>query len=73
MSRRVELIVLAILAIQKKEISLIREAARRFNVPATSLGRRLAGYTSLHETRANSRKLTRLEEDILLQWILSID
>ena len=66
-------ILLAITAIQKQEISTIREAARLFNVPRTTLQRRLAGHTTRAETRANGHKLTEIEEESLVQWILSMD
>ena len=46
-------ILLAIQAIQKQEILSIREAARQFNVPYTTLRRRLNG---LLKPRVISRK-----------------
>jgi hypothetical protein len=49
-------ILLAIQAIKNQEISAIREAARRFNVPETSLRRRLRGVQSRAISRANSHK-----------------
>jgi predicted HTH domain antitoxin len=58
-------VLLAIQAIQKKEISTVQEAARLFNIPRTTLRRRLAGTTNRVETRANSHKLTKIEEDSL--------
>lgn len=66
-------LLLAIQAIQKQEIPSIREAARRFNVPYTTLLTRLRGVTNRADTRANSYKLTETEEESLLQWILSMD
>ena len=66
-------ILLAIQAIEKQEIPSIREAARRFNVPYTSLRYRAAGGTNRTNTRANSHKLTQSEEESLVQWILSMD
>jgi hypothetical protein len=66
-------LLLAISAIQKKEIAAIREAARRFSVPESTLRTRLRGTTNRPETRANSHKLTEAEEDSLVQWILSMD
>lgn len=66
-------ILLAIQAIQKKEIASIREAGRRFNVPELTLRRRLRGTTNRVESRPNGHKLTRIEEDSLKQWILSMD
>jgi hypothetical protein len=64
---------LAISAIQKQEISTISEAARRFEVPRTTLRDRLHGKTFRSETRANNHKLTQTEEESLLRWILSMD
>ena len=58
---------LAILAIKNQQISSIREAARQFNMPYTSLYRRLNGYTFRTETRANNHKLTETEEESLLE------
>ncbi|RJE16844.1 Pogo transposable element, partial [Aspergillus sclerotialis] len=66
-------LLLAISAIQKKEIAAIREAARRFNVPKSTLRTRLRGAINRAETRANNHKLTEIEEDSLIQWILSMD
>ena len=66
-------ILLAIKAIQKQEICSIRQAARHFNVPLTTLQHRLNGHTMRAETRANNHKLSSNEEYSLLQWILSMD
>ena len=64
---------LAIEAIQKKQIPSIREAARQFNVPHTTLSMRLRGITNRSNTRANSHKLSELEEQSLLKWVISMD
>lgn len=58
-------ILLAIQAIKNKEISSIREAARRFKVPETSLRRRLSGTQHRAISRANLSKLTEIEEESL--------
>ena len=58
-------ILLAIQAFQNKEISSIREAARRFNVPFSSLRNRLTGIKNRPESRANNHKLTEIEEESL--------
>jgi hypothetical protein len=47
--------------------------ARDFDVSATTLTRRIAGVKSREETRANSHKLTFLEEGTLVHWIISLD
>jgi len=66
-------ILLAIQAIKKQEILSIRDAARQFNVPRTTLQRRVTGHPFRAETRANSHKLTEIEEESLQKWILSMD
>lgn len=66
-------ILLAIQAIQNKQISAIRDAARQFNIPGTTLRRRLAGHTNRADSRANNHKLSQTEEETLKQWILSMD
>ena len=66
-------ILLAIQAFKNQEISSIREVARRFEIPRTTLQRRLTGDTFRPETRANNHKLTESEEESLQKWILSMD
>jgi len=60
-------------AIQKKEITNIREAARLYNIPRTTLRDRLKGRSYRAEQRANGHKLTQNEEESLVQWIISMD
>lgn len=64
-------LLLAIQVIKNKEISSLRSAA--FQVPRYILRRRLRGITNRIESRASGHKLTQVEEDLLKQWILSID
>ena len=66
-------ILLAIQAFKNQEISSIREVARCFEVPRSTLQRRLASNTFRPKTRANSLKLTEIKKDSLEKWILSID
>ena len=66
-------LLLAIQAIKNQEISSVREAARRFNVPDTSLRQRLAGHPYRAESHANRHKLSQTEEESLKQWILLMD
>ena len=51
-------ILLAIQAFKNKEISSIREVARRFNIPRSTLQNRLNGHQNRAISRANSHKLT---------------
>lgn len=66
-------ILLAIQAIKNQEISSIREAAHHFQVPRSTLQRRLTGDVFRSESRANNHKLSQIEEESLVQWILSMD
>jgi hypothetical protein len=64
---------LAIKAYHNREIPSIREAARVFDLPWTSLRDRINGHQFRKDIRANGHKLTPEEEQLLLQWILSMD
>jgi hypothetical protein len=66
-------LLLAIQAIKNKEISSVRQAAEQFHIARTTLQRRLTGHTFRTETRANSYKLTQIEEETLKKRIISID
>jgi hypothetical protein len=66
-------ILLAIQAIKNQEISSVRKAARIYNVPETTLRDRRHGTTNRAISRANSHKLTEIEEESLQKWILSLD
>lgn len=66
-------LLLAIQAIKKQEIRTIAAAARTFNLPRSTLRDRLNGHTERSTIRANSHKLTEIEEESLEKWILSID
>jgi hypothetical protein len=66
-------ILLAISALEKKEISTISKAAQIFNVPRSTLRDRLKGSKYRNEARANGHKMTQNEEESLIRWILSMD
>ena len=66
-------VLLAIEAFKKKEISSIREVARVFNIPRSTLQDRLRGHQNRAICRANSHKLTEYEEESLQRWVLSMD
>ena len=59
-------IILAIEAIQSSKKLSRRSAAKIYNVPETTLRRRMAGLTARPETRPNRQKLSELEETVLL-------
>jgi hypothetical protein len=66
-------ILLAIEARKNGEKCSLRQLACDFDVPDRTLRRRLVGVKSREETRANSHKLTILEEETLYNWIVSLD
>mgnify|MGYP000957092375 FL=1 len=66
-------VLLAVSALKKKEILNIHEAAHVYNVPYTTLQRRLKGHTFRAELYTNSHKMTQNEEESLIHWILSMD
>ena len=65
-------LILAIQAMQKDPKLRPRAAARIYSVDHRKLGRRLQGVLSRHNISANSRKLTDLEESVLVQYILDL-
>ena len=49
-------------------MSSVAAAATEFNIPRSTLLRRLAGHLNRAEIRANSHKLSEIEEQSLLKW-----
>ena len=66
-------ILLAIQALKNGDISNITAAARIFKIPRSTLRDRVNGHTQRGITRANSCKLSEIEEETLEKWILSMD
>jgi alkylated DNA nucleotide flippase Atl1 len=66
-------ILLALDDIKNGRIKSIRAAAKLYGLPRSTLGDRAQGVIARVDTRANSHKLTQLEEDSLVEWIFSID
>jgi hypothetical protein len=64
---------LAIQALQKNPNQSSRAIARIYSVDHRKLGDRLRGIPSRHAIQANSRKLTDLEEIVLIEHILDLD
>ena len=64
---------MAVKAWKEKKTRSILEAARVFEVPESTLRRRLAGIKSRSETRANSHRLTEIEESSLVKQLLDAD
>jgi hypothetical protein len=66
-------ILMAIEALKKDPQLSIQAAANIYKVPRTTLRRRYAGNHSRRDISANNRKLTDLEENVLLDRILDLD
>ena len=66
-------IILAIEALQICKSLNRRSAPILYKVPYSTLTDRMAGWPSRYETKANSLKLTELEEEVIIRNILDID
>ncbi|KAJ3453223.1 hypothetical protein MRS44_018878 [Fusarium solani] len=60
------------LAMKTNKKLTIRAAAKVYNIPRTTLARRRDGRPARRDTLPNSRKLTELEEDAIVQYILEL-
>ena len=66
-------IILAIQAIHKSKNLSITKAAKLYTIPRSTLRDRINGRSSQMETRANRHKITELEEEVIVQYILDMD
>ena|ERR1700733_10808033 len=66
-------ILLAIEAIRSSRKISRRSAVKIYQVPYTTLSERMAGISPRTETRPNCSKLSRLEEEVIIQRILDLD
>src|SRR5450432_3844155 len=66
-------IILAIEAIRTSRKLSCRKAAKIYNVSHSTLSDRMNGRTYRHETKANCLKLSELEEEVLIRYILNLD
>ena len=65
--------VLAIQSLQNDPNLTRRAAARTYNVSETSLRRRMNGTRARQDTRPNSTRLTELEENVIVTYIMELD
>lgn len=63
----------AIRAWQRKDYPSIRATARAYNVSRVTLGRRVNGGNTRQQARESQQTLSRIQEDLLIQWILSME
>lgn len=66
-------LLLAIQCIKKRDGLSIREAARIYNVSQTTLRARMNGRSARQDLQPNSTKLTKLEEEAMVQHVLDLD
>ena len=66
-------IILAIEAIRTSKKLSRRSIAKLYKVPETTLRDRMAGRTPRSETRPNCHKLSELEEQVIVQYVLDLD
>ncbi|USP81206.1 putative transposase [Curvularia clavata] len=64
---------LAISSIASKQIQSNKYAAALYNVAETTLRRRRAGKPARRDCQPNSKKLTKLEEEVIVSHILDLD
>lgn len=64
---------LAIKAIQGRDKLSTRQAAQIYNVPRSTLRGRINGKCFRQDTRANSMKMTELEEEAIVKYVLDLD
>src|SRR3954465_3951020 len=66
-------VLLAIEAIQSTPRMSIRRAAGVYNVPATTIRRRMKGHAAKPDSRNARSNLTTIEEEVIVQYILDQD
>jgi hypothetical protein len=66
-------ILLAIEALNQGQIHSVNQAAATYNVPQSTLANRLAGKPARRDCHPNSKKLTKLEEKVIVEHILNLD
>ena len=64
---------MAIQAIQNNQNLSRRQAAKIYKVPETTLRDRMSGQTSKNDSRNGRQKLTKSEEDAIVEYILDLD
>ena len=66
-------ILLAIQAIKQGQIQSIRTAASMYDIPYTSLHKRINGIPSRHDSIPNNRRLSSQEESAIIRYILKLN
>src|SRR3984957_18448105 len=66
-------IILALQALKKCENPQLETIAKIYDIPASTLRDRRAGRPARRDTKPNLRKLTDLEEEELVKYVLKLD
>lgn len=66
-------IILALKAIQNNPKLSARHASEIYKVPRTTLRNRMAGRPARQDTHANNKRLTKIEEEVIVQYVLDWD
>ena len=66
-------VILALEALQNDKKLSLRAVAKLYNVPVTTLYDRRAGRTARRDSPVNSKKLTKSEEEAIVQYVLELD
>jgi hypothetical protein len=64
---------LAILSIRSSQLKHNRSAANNYNVAKSTLRSRRAGVRARRDCQPNSKKLTQLEEEVIVKYILDLN
>ena len=72
-SNQEDRILLAINAIKQGQFQSVRVAAASYDIPRTTLRRRIHGMTPRRDSTPKSQILTSYEESALVQYILDLD
>ena len=64
---------LAVTSFQSNPLLSVRKLAKAYNVPESTLRRRVRGVLPKHETVSPNRKLSLTEEQALVEWILDLN
>jgi hypothetical protein len=64
---------IAISSLDASQIYSKQRAAATFNVPKSTLHDRRAGRPARRDCQPNSKKLTQLEEEVIVNYILNLD
>jgi hypothetical protein len=62
-----------ILSLNRRQIKTVRAAVQAFHVPRTTLRDQRASKPARRDCQPNSKKLTQLEEEVIVSHILNLD